>query len=148
MDSGVVSNNTNNKRKGIEMIQRLMAVIILVVCISSMVMAQVPDTLGRTFTTAPAPMPGVVTLLAPENNFHLMQSDPLEHSSIILSWQSAENAEEYELWVSYDGVDYITEVFTQDTSYELPLPFAVREYRWTVRGVNQWGVGEWAINFP
>jgi len=124
--------------------KRITTIVILLIAFGFIAEAQVPDTLGRTFTTEPAPLPGEVVLVAPADGFNLLQSDEVEHGSITLEWEPAENAAEYELWVSRDGQDYLREVFTDETSYQLEIPIALHEYRWTVRGVNQYGAGDWS----
>jgi hypothetical protein len=125
---------------------RKFLIAILFMMASLVANAQIPDTLGRTFTTELAPIPERVVLVSPQEGFKLIQQDPVADSIILLRWNSAVNAEEYEIWVTRDGSDYVAGVYTEELSYELSVPFGTHIYRWTIRGVNEYGTGEWAGN--
>jgi len=115
------------------------------------------DTLGRVFTTV-MPLPEKIVLLSPEHNAEIQLTEPMDDTIISLHWETDIFSTEYELQVylydtceEIDGVldidtceMYLSEVFTESTSYELPVPFDNVTYGWRVRGINISGSGEWS----
>ena len=70
------------------------------------------------------------------------------HDNVIFSWQSANNADKYELWISETTIGRVSLLETMDTSLSIDLStltFGNNSYRAWVRAIGSTGAkGEWS----